>query len=89
MAPERAHAHTAWRGRAVKAMGYRRLVTFTRADESGASLRGADGGDRERPMRQDGTPHRAESLTTDAMPLHRGKRGNRMEPLFNLFAMNH
>ncbi|WP_231649975.1 XF1762 family protein [Gordonia sihwensis] len=29
----------AWR--AAKALGYRRLITYTRADESGASLRGA------------------------------------------------
>jgi hypothetical protein len=58
----------AWR--AVKAMGYRRLITFTRADESGSSLRGA--GWRviaERPMRRGwDTPSRRRGTTTDPIP---------------------
>ena len=55
----------AWR--AVKAMGYRRLITYTRADEPGSSLRGA--GWRaiaERPARGRGwdTPSRRRGTTT-------------------------
>ena len=57
----------AWR--AAKALGYRRLITFTRADESGSSLRGA--GWRviaERPKRSSwDTPSRRRGTTTDAI----------------------
>ena len=58
----------AWR--ASKALGYRRLITYTRADEGGASLRGA--GWRvvaERPARRGwDTPSRRRGTTTDAIP---------------------
>jgi hypothetical protein len=58
----------AWR--AARALGYRRLITYTRADESGASLRGA--GWRviaERPARKGwDTPSRRRGTTTDAIP---------------------
>ena len=69
--------------RAAFALGYTRVITYTRMDEDGASLRAAGfrdegpagGGEADRPSRprapvQDPSPKRRWSCTTDAHPTH-------------------